>query len=83
MKAQNPAPASQPHTRRSESGASAGAKTAPSDRTQAATRNRAIQAYCVGSRRGAKSGLAHEAFPPTRMDSRIIPTPASPVPSAP
>ena len=82
MKAQNPAPASQAHTRRSESGASSGAKTAPRERTQAATRKSAIQAYCAGSRRGANSGFAHVAFPPTRMASRTSPTPARPVPSA-
>ena len=83
MKAQKPAPASHPHTRRSESGASAGANTAPSDRTHVAARNRAIQAYCDGARSGAKSGLAHVSFPPVRMASRMRAAPASPVPTAP
>ena len=59
VSAQTPAPASQPQMRRSESRASSGAKTAPSDRTQDAARKSAIHAYLAGWRRGANSGLVH------------------------
>ena len=77
-KAQAPAPASQPQTRRSESAASSGAKAAQTDRMQAAARKSAIQAYFAGLMRGASSGFAHVAFPANSVlakRTRHSPTP--------